>query len=98
MKSNIPFFHTKLCTGCLLCEMTCSLAQKDECCRDSSFIKVFIHPYLSTPMVALAMDCNCPDGSEKCTEICNQKALKFVPREESTGMLTDRDWFPCPLI
>ena len=99
MKSNILFFNTKLCSGCLLCEMACSLVQKGECSREASFIKVSIHPYLSVPMVSLSLGCNCPDGEEKCVKICNQEALAFVPREDSTLKLTEeRDWFPCPLI
>jgi hypothetical protein len=32
-----------------------------------------------------------------CVEICNQQALKFVPRREATQVLTDKKWFPCPL-
>ena len=44
------------------------------------------------------MDCNCPDGQERCLEICNQQALKFVPRDEATGMLTERKWYPSPVI
>ena len=38
------------------------------------------------------------DGEEKCVNICNQKALTFVPRDASTEMLTESDWFPSPLI
>ena len=99
MKSNILFFNTKLCSGCLLCEMVCSLVQKGECSREASFIKVSMHPYLSVPMVSLSLECNCPEGEEKCVKICNQEALAFVPREDSTLKLTEeRDWFPCPLI
>lgn len=99
MKSNILFFNTKLCSGCLLCEMACSLAQKGECSREASFIKVSMHPYLSVPMVSLSLECNCPNGEEKCVKICNQEALAFVPREDSTLKLTEEgDWFPCPLI
>jgi len=99
MKSNILFFNTKLCSGCLLCEMACSLVQKGECSREASFIKVSMHPYLSVPMVSLSLECNCPDGEEKCVKICNQEALAFVPREDSTLKLTEAgDWFPCPLI
>jgi len=77
--------------------MACSLLRKQECSRDASFIKVSIHPYLSVPMVSLSMGCDCRDGEEKCLEICNQEALKFVPRDESTAMLTEADWFPCPM-
>jgi len=98
MKSNILFFDTEHCSGCLLCEMACSLIQKGECSRDGSFIKVAIHPYLSVPTVLLSMDCNCPDGQERCLEICNQQALKFVPRDEATRMLTEKKWYPSPVI
>ena len=98
MKSNILFFDTEHCSGCLLCEMACSLIQKGECSRDGSFIKVALHPYLSVPMVSLSILCNCPDGEERCLEICNQKALKFVPRDEATGMLTEKKWYPSPVI
>jgi len=98
MKTNISFFDTEHCSGCLLCEMACSLLQNRECSRDGSLIKVAIHPYLSIPMVSVSMQCNCADGEEKCVEICNQRALKFVPREEATRVLTDKKWFPCPVI
>ena len=98
MKANIPFFSRKLCTGCLLCEMSCSLLKAGECSRDGSLIKVFLHPYLSTPMVSVSIQCDCPDGQEKCVQTCNQEALKFVPRDESTMMLTQMEWFPCPIF
>ena len=98
MKENFLFFHTKLCTGCLLCEMACSLIHEKKCGREGSLIRVAIHPYLSVPMVSLSMGCDCPDGQEKCLEICNQKALRFVPREEATPMLTETDWFPSPIF
>ena len=74
------------------------LYRNKECSRDESFIKVAIHPYLSVPMVSLSTRCNCPDGEERCLEICNQKALKFVPRDEATRMLTEKKWYPCPVI
>ena len=98
MKSNILFFNRKLCSGCLLCEMACSLIKKGECSRDASLIKVSIHPYLSVPTISLSIDCDCPNGEERCLEICDQEALRFVPRDESTAMLIEADWFPCPLI
>jgi Fe-S-cluster-containing hydrogenase component 2 len=97
MKTNIPFFSRKLCTGCLRCEMSCSLLKTKECSREGSLIKVFLHPYLSTPMVSVSIQCDCPDGQEKCLPACNQEALKFVPQEESTMMLTQVEWFPCPI-
>jgi Fe-S-cluster-containing hydrogenase component 2 len=98
VKSNILFFDTEHCSGCLLCEMACSLIQKGECSRDGSFIKVAIHPYLSVPTVFLSMHCNCPDGQERCLEICNQQALRFVPRDEAIRMLTEKKWYPSPVI
>ena len=98
MRSNILFFNRKLCTGCLLCEMTCSLIHKRECSRDASFIKVSLHPYSGTPVVSLSMQCDCPDGEEKCLEICNQEALRSVQRDVSTGILTEIDWMPCPVV
>lgn len=82
----------------MLCEMACSVYKTGACSREASHIKVSIHPYLSTPMVSLSIKCDCPDGKEKCLEICNQEALRFVPRDKSTLVLTETDWFPCPLI
>jgi len=97
MRTSVLFFNMEHCSGCLLCEMACSLLQKKECSREGSFIKVAIHPYLSVPMDSLSMQCKCEEGREKCIEICNQKAVKFVPREDATQVLTDKKWFPCPL-
>ncbi len=98
MKENLLFFHTKLCTGCLLCEMACSLIHEKRCGREGSLIRVAVHPYLSVPMVSLSIGCDCPDGREKCLEVCNQKALRFVPREQATFVLTETDWFPSPIV
>ena len=111
MKSNILFYNKASCSGCFLCVMRCSLVpvegaepktpfgpQMGECSREASFIKVSVHPYLSVPMVSLSMGCHCADGEEKCVEMCNQEALKFVPKDESTAMLHDEEWFPCPMI
>ena len=98
MKTTIPFFSRKLCSGCLLCEMSCSLLKTNACSREGSLIKVSLHPYLSTPMVSVSIHCDCPDGEEKCRQTCNQEALKFVPRDESTLMLTQTEWFPCPIV
>lgn len=98
MRSNILFFNRKLCTGCLLCEMTCSLVHTGECSRKESLIKVLLHPYLGVPMVGLSQRCDCPDGKEKCLEVCNQEALRSVERDASVGMLTEAEWVPCPII
>ena len=98
MKSNVLFFDTEHCSGCLLCEMACSLIQVGACRRADSRIRVQIHPYLSTPTVTLSMRCDCPDGEERCLEVCNQKALRFVPRAEATRMLTEKKWYPAPLF
>ena len=105
MKSNILFYNKDRCSGCLLCEMRCSLVpvegtgprppfgpQKGECSREASFIKISLHPYLSVPMISLSMGCHCADGEEKCVEICNQEAIRFVPRNESTLMLQDEEY------
>jgi len=72
--------------------------EKGECSREASLIKVSVHPYLSVPMISLSIGCHCPDGEEKCVEICNQDAIKFVPRDEATMMLLQEEWFPCPMI
>ena len=98
MKSEILFYNTELCSGCLLCEMACSLMRTGECSRETSVIKVALHPYLSVPTVSYSLACNCPTGKEKCVDICNQKALMFVPRERATLKITEKDtWVPCPL-
>ena len=99
MKSDILFFNTKLCSGCGLCEMACSLTNKGECSRENSLIRVSAHPYLSVPMVSHSIDCCCPDGNEKCVEICNQKALIFVSRDAATLKMTEEgNWLPCPMF
>jgi hypothetical protein len=52
-----------------------------------------IIPYLSVPMASLSMKYNCEGGRENDIEICDQKALKFVPRSAATQVLTDKKWF-----
>jgi len=98
-KSNILLFSPQRCTGCTLCEMICSLQQtRDECNRKSSWLKVLTHPYLYSSVVSVFMDCDCPDGREKCVEICNQEAIIFVNRDESPTLLKKGDWLPSPVV
>lgn len=98
MKLNIPFYSRNLCSGCMLCSMACSLTHTGECSVERSILKVHTHPYLNVTMISSSMACDCPDGHEKCEKMCNQKALKFVPRENAANMLTEMDWICCPLL
>jgi len=98
-KKNILFFSPQRCTGCILCEMRCSLQQThSECNRTATRIKVSTHPYLYSSVISQSMACNCPDGHEKCVEVCNQNAIVFVKKEESAGMLNQADWLPSPVV
>lgn len=79
--------------------MGCSLhLTGDECTRGASAIKITTHPYLSSSVVSVSLDCNCPDGLEKCVEICPQEAIIFVNKIESPSKVKDRDWLPGPVI
>jgi len=98
-KSNILFFSPERCTGCKSCEMICSLQQTgSECSRKDSYIRVNTHPYLYSSAVSVSMDCNCPDGKELCSGICNREALVFIPKREAPGMLKDREWWPGAVV
>ncbi len=98
-KSNILFFNPRSCTGCRTCEMTCSLHRtRDECNPQASFIRVSTHPYLYSSVVSVSMDCDCPDGEEKCARACNQEALLFVSRRDSPSMLKKENWLASPVF
>lgn len=98
-KKNILFFSPQRCTGCILCEMRCSLQQTHgECNRTATSIKVSTHPTLYSSVILHSMGCNCPDGMEKCVEVCNQDAIVFVKEEESPGMLCREGWIPSPVV
>lgn len=98
-KSNILFFSPQRCNGCTLCEMACSLLHTHgECDKTKSSIKVITHPYLYSSVISVSMNCNCPDGKEKCVEICNRDAIIFVTKDQSPGMLKKEDWIASPII
>jgi Fe-S-cluster-containing hydrogenase component 2 len=98
-KTDLLFFSPERCTGCKSCEMVCSLhLTGDECKREAAAIRISTYPHLSSFVVSVSLDCNCPDGLEKCVDICPQGAIIFVKKIESPSRLKDRDWLPSPIL
>jgi len=93
------FFDTRLCTGCHLCELSCSQENAGEYNVDGSTIHILSHPDLGSHLVSIRpMPCVCGNGKETCVEICNAKAIRFVDDRDVPLALKDEAWTAAPIF
>lgn len=84
------FFNHSKCSGCLLCEMACSLQHFGVTSRSKSYIRIVTNDTVGTSMALVAK--NAPECySCGATKICNMDALKIVPIESLGEFLKKRD-------
>jgi Fe-S-cluster-containing hydrogenase component 2 len=93
------FFSPQACTGCCLCELSCSQIISREYNPDRALIRVLAHPDLGSYILGLYnKTCLCKDGFEACTELCSADAIRFVDETNVPKMLKDPHWFAAPLL
>jgi Fe-S-cluster-containing hydrogenase component 2 len=68
------------CTGCRVCELVCSLINREEVNPDKSHIKVMKHKEMDINVIVLGTKCTFCNG---CVEWCLPGALEFVDLEEA---------------
>lgn len=85
------------CTGCKVCELTCSMAKFGEFNPRKSYIKVLRNKLMDVNIVALSPKC---DQCNQCVDACLPNAIYFVDMDnaivEWKGVKIGR--FPAPLI
>ena len=85
------------CTGCKVCELTCSMQKFGEYNPKKSFIKVLRNKEMDVHLVALTTRC---DFCGECVEACMPGAIRFIGVEEAVieWKGTKMGAFPAPLI
>lgn len=85
------------CTGCKVCELTCSMAKFGEFNPRKSYIKVLRNKLMDVNMVAVSPKC---DHCNQCVDACLPNAIHFVDLEKAII-----EWkgvsigsFPAPLL
>ena len=86
-----------LCTGCRVCELTCSMAKQGEYNPKKSYIRVLANKDFGVYLPVLTTEC---DFCGKCVELCPEQALKISePGETAIMMRTAKiGRFAVPLI
>ena len=98
MKRSLLFCRPNRCTGCLLCEMACSLFWTDACGREHSLIRVLTHPHLGTSQPLILERCHDVACEMRCVQSCTTDALLFAPESQWAELLADSQWRPVPVL
>lgn len=90
-------FSADRCTGCKICELTCSMVKSGEYNPQKSYIKLIRNWEMDVNIATLNLKC---DFCGKCVEWCPTDAISFVTFEEAAifrkkNMIGD---FPVPWI
>ncbi len=64
-----------LCTGCRVCELTCSIAKQGEYNPKKSYIRVITNNDFGVYFPVLRTEC---DFCGKCIELCPEQALEIA--------------------
>ena len=96
-KEKVLIFDGDRCTGCSICELTCSMAKHGEYNPRKSYIKVLRNRELDVNIVVLDQQC---DGCNQCVVNCIAKAIKFVTLEEAAIIRKQNrlGTFPVPMV
>ena len=98
MKDRIMFCRPDRCSGCLLCEMACSLAISGKCGRRESMIHVLTHPRFGTSQPVVSERCAHTVCEIRCAQVCNADALRLVPESKAASFLVQPEWVPAPVL
>jgi len=97
MKRFEFFCKPSICTGCLLCEMACSLKKVGTCTQAGSVIRVSTHPQFGTsiPLIVNPFEC---DKCGACVQVCTPGALQMIPEEKWPEFLLNKEYVPVPTL
>jgi Fe-S-cluster-containing dehydrogenase component len=77
---KVLIIDTDKCTGCKLCEVSCSMARSSEFNPAKSYIRVLKNKEMDISLVALSPQCS---FCNECVKACLPQALEFVSLEEA---------------
>ena len=85
------------CTGCRVCELTCSMTKQGEFNPKKSYIRVLANKDFGVYLPVLKTEC---DFCGKCVEWCPEQALKISGLGEAAIMMRKSKIgrFPIPLV
>jgi Fe-S-cluster-containing dehydrogenase component len=94
---KVLIFDSNKCTGCRICELTCSMDHFGEFNPRKSYIKIFKNKEMDLNIAALAVKC---DVCEECAKWCLPGAIAFTPLEEAYVSLKGKGAgiIPAPLL
>ena len=98
MRTSVLFCRADRCTGCLLCEMACSLALTGRCGREQSAMHILTHPLLGISQPVVSERCALIDCEGRCVQSCTAEAIRFVPRAGWAQVLSEGQWVPVPVL
>jgi Fe-S-cluster-containing dehydrogenase component len=78
--SKTLIFDAEQCTGCMLCELACSMAKGGEYNPGKSFIQILKNWELDVNIATLDLRC---DFCEECVPWCPTNAITFVDIEQA---------------
>ena len=79
-REKILMFDGSKCTGCKVCELTCSMAKWEEYRPEKSYIQVLRNWEMDVNIVTLDLHC---DACGECVRWCAPKAIWFASPEEA---------------
>lgn len=90
-------FAGDVCTGCRVCELTCSMAKHGEYNPRKSYIRVIANNDFGVYLPVLKTEC---DFCGKCIELCPEQALKIYELGQAAVMMRKCriGRFPLPLV
>jgi formate hydrogenlyase subunit 6/NADH:ubiquinone oxidoreductase subunit I len=90
-------FHGDQCTGCKICELTCSMTKFNEYNPGKSYIRVLKNWELDVNIVTLDLKC---DFCNRCVSWCPTMAIEFVDMAEAALLRKNNriGTFPAPRI
>ena len=98
MKRSVLFYQPDKCTGCLLCEMACSLGLSGACGRGASLIHVLTHPRLGTSQPLVSEQCEATECDLRCIQSCSGGVLRWAPESKWAELLAGSEWVPVPIL
>lgn len=85
------------CTGCRICELTCSFAKEKIHNPHLSRIRILRQDMLAVYLPVISVDC---DQCGRCVELCPTGAIRFVKLDEAALLRKNMgmNQFVCPTI
>ena len=101
MEGSLPrkvlIFDGEKCTGCSICELTCSMAKQGEYNPRKSYIRILKNWEMDVNIAALDPHC---DSCNECVQWCPPGAIRFESAERAALLRKKSSMgpFPAPLL